>query len=173
MYMADYDDRFPLSAYRATAGSHVEPAANQPIWPAYVADYVQNHEVFICPDGGPETCYAETWADRGRCSLGINRDLEDTTKNLPLSTVLIDNASRTILVADSTPGPSDLPDNMRGFQIQCDRQPNTQAAIGSRHFDGTNIGFVDGHAAWYRSERVWQMTNPADLLWKPGQVETY
>ena len=76
MYMGDYDDRFPLSAYRATAGSHLEPAADCPIWPAYIVDYVRDRNVFVCPDGGPNSWYAETWADRGRCSLGINRDYQ-------------------------------------------------------------------------------------------------
>jgi prepilin-type N-terminal cleavage/methylation domain-containing protein/prepilin-type processing-associated H-X9-DG protein len=168
MYAADYDDRLPLSAYRP-AGGVGQPAADSPIWPAYVAPYLHNEDVFYCPDCPKECRYVSTWAERGQLSMGLNRDLEDRRRNVPYCASVFSNPSRTILVADSTPGETASPTNGRGFQVTGDRKPNTQAGIGSRHFGGTNVGFVDGHAAWHVSESIWQIDNPAGLLWQPWQ----
>lgn len=172
MYTADNSDRFPLSAYRPKTGTG-QPLPDSPIWPALIAPYVQNHDVFVCPCAD-ESWYAETWAERGRCSLGINHDLEDPIYNIPYRASVFTDICRTILLADSAPPSEDLaPDQARGFQVVADRRPNTQAGIGSRHFRGTNVGFVDGHAAWFISESIWQLHNPAKLLWRPGQCEDY
>ncbi len=165
MYAADYGDRFPLSAYRTASG---QPAPDSPIWPAYIAEYVGNKDIFTCPDCGDETCYADVWADRGRLSIGLNRDLENRTTNTPYPASVFADPSRTILLADSTPGDTDSA-KARGFQVIADRAPDTQSAIASRHLKGTNIGFADGHAGWYKAEAVWQLENPAGLLWQPWQ----
>ncbi|MBN1458017.1 MAG: prepilin-type N-terminal cleavage/methylation domain-containing protein [Armatimonadetes bacterium] len=168
MYAADYDGRFPLSAYRPASGTG-RPTDDSPIWPAYIAPYVGNEDVFYCPDCPEGSRYVDTWKDRGLLSIGLNRDLEDRTYNTPYHESVFSNPARTILLADSTPGATEAPTNGRGFQVTGDREPNTQSGIGSRHAGGTNVGFVDGHAAWVRSESMWQLENPAGLLWQPWQ----
>ncbi len=85
MYSADYDDRFPLSAYRNGPGGNggggggggggAQPPPNSPIWTDYVAEYVQNADVFKCPCTGPESRHVVIWAERGWLSIGLNRDL--------------------------------------------------------------------------------------------------
>jgi prepilin-type N-terminal cleavage/methylation domain-containing protein/prepilin-type processing-associated H-X9-DG protein len=170
MYSADNDDRFPPSAYMPPSGSHIPVPPDSPIWPAYIAEYVGNHDVFICPDCGDESYYADTWEERGVLSIGLNQNLEDRHVNVPYCPSYFNEPVRTIMLADSTPPSEDVPfEKARGFQVQPDREPNTQAAVGCRHFRGTNIGFVDGHAGWFISERIWQLHNPAELLWTPWQ----
>ena len=169
MYTADYDDRFPIVAYLPPSGAG-QPAPDSPLWPAYIAPYCPNHDVFVCPDCGGESYYADTWKDKNVLSIGLNHDLEDRCTNLPYPASVFAEPARTILLADSSSPSDELPaSKARGFQVTADRRPNTQAGVGCRHFKGTNVGFIDGHAQWFVAERIWQLDNPAGLFWKPYQ----
>ncbi len=42
----------------------------------------------------------------------------------------------------------------RGYMARPDRAANTRTAVASRHFEGTNITFFDGHAKWYKTARI-------------------
>ena len=164
MYAQDHDGLLPPSAHRLPGGGGL--SSRSFIWPAYLAPYVRNTQIFVCTEAGGESSYAETWGERGRLSIGLNRDLEDRATNLPYSLAVFSDPSITILLADSTPGDTNPPQNGRGFQVQADRAPNTQSGIGERHSGGTNVGFLDGHAKWYRSSTIWQLNNPAGLRWQ-------
>ena len=163
MYAQDYGGRLlPAAQSRLDQGAGPETL----IWPAYLAPYAQSTEIFICPEAKGESFYADTWAERGRLSIGLNRDLEERTTNTPYPLGAIDEPATTILLADSTPGDTNSPEKARGFQVQADRPPNTKSGIGERHNGGTNVGFLDGHARWYPSSRIWQLDNPAGLRWR-------
>ena len=164
MYAQDNDETLILSAHRAAGGGGL---ATSLIWPAYLAPYVGNTQVYICPDAAGTGAYATTWGERGRLPVGLNRDLEDRTYNLPYSLAVFEYPAETILLADSTPGATGSPTNARGFQVMADRAPNTQSGIGRRHSDGTNVALLDGHAKWYPSARIWPMSNAAGLRWQP------
>ncbi len=165
MYAQDNDDQLPPSAHRLPGGGGMN--SRSLIWPAYVAPYVKSTRVFVCPLAEGVSSYATTWGERGRLSIGLNRDIENRFTNLPYSLVVFDDPSITLLLADSTPGETNAPQNGRGFQVQADRAPNTQSGIGERHNRGTNVGFLDGHAKWYSSSAIWQLNNPAGLRWQP------
>ncbi len=155
MYAQDYDERLIPSRDKATNA----------IWPAYLSPYVMNTHVFICPSAADDSIYGQTWNDRGRLSIGLNRDMED--RDTDIARLLSEYAypSLTILMADSTP--NSVSAGGRGFQVMADCQPNTQSGVGMRHMEGTNVGLLDGHAKWYKSSSIWQMTNPAGLRWVP------
>lgn len=166
MYAQDYDEVLISSVHRiADEGGGSISDDMWPIWPAYLRPYVENEEVYICPEVAGVGRYVETWGERGWASVGLNRDIENRFTNVPYSLVWFDEPSRTILLADSTPGETDKPIKARGFQIIGDREPNTQAAISDRHNEGTNVGFLDGHAKWHKASRIWQLDNPEGLLW--------
>ena len=164
MYVQDYDEVMILSGQRPPSGKTPDTA---PIWPAYLAAYARNEGIFVCPDAKAKGRYATTWAQRGELPYGLNRDMEDRNTNLPYCLGVFEEPSRTIWLADSAAGPTGNPDKMRGFQVTADREPDTQAAIASRHNDGTNVGFLDGHAKWYKSSSIWQMSNSAGVYWTP------
>jgi prepilin-type N-terminal cleavage/methylation domain-containing protein/prepilin-type processing-associated H-X9-DG protein len=166
MYTQDYDEMLISSAHYPPSGTGSLPD-DAPIWPAYLQPYVRNTQVFVCPDARTRGWYVETWGERGRLPYGLNRDTEDRVNGLPLSLADFEEPSQTIWLADSSPGNTGKPDNMRGFQIVADRQPNTQAAIGERHNGGTVVGLMDGHAKWYKSPAIWQSNNAAGLRWTP------
>ena len=166
MYTQDYDEMLVPSAHRAPAGGG-SPPSSAPIWPAYVRPYVRNEQLFVCPDARSQGWYVEVWGERGRLPYGLNRDTEDRANGLPLPVPAFEEPSRTIWIADSTPGNTGNPDKMRGFQVTGDREPNTQAAIGKRHNEGTTVGLMDGHAKWYKSSTIWQLSNSAGLRWRP------
>ena len=155
MYAQDYDGRLIPSRDRE----------NGLIWPAYLQPYVKNTQVFICPSVADESVYGERWNERGRLSIGLNRDMEDRDTNIAYSLAEYTHPAETIQLADSTP--NDVGSGGRGYQVMADRQPNTQSGIGMRHNEGTNVGLLDGHAKWYKSSRVWQMDNGAGLRWTP------
>jgi prepilin-type N-terminal cleavage/methylation domain-containing protein/prepilin-type processing-associated H-X9-DG protein len=166
MYTQDYDEMLVPSAHRPPSGGG-SPPNTAPIWPAYIRPYVRNEQLFVCPDAKSRGWYVETWGERGRLPYGLNRDTEDRVNGLPLPLPVFEEPSRTIWIADSTPGSTGNPDKMRGFQITGDREPNTQAGIGERHNGGTTVGLMDGHAKWYKSSSIWQLNNPAGLCWTP------
>ena len=159
-YAQDYDDMLIPSRQGNAAGSL--------IWPAYLFPYVRNTAVYICPSARQQSSYGETWQTRGPLSIGLNRHIEDTNTNIALHLAVFRDPVSTILMADSTPAPTGTgPGGGRGFQVQPNREPNTQSGIGQRHNEGTNVGFLDGHAKWYASSRIWRADNPAGLRWTP------
>jgi len=159
MYSQDYDEML--------IPSRQGNANNSLIWPAYLQPYVRNTQVFICPSARGQSAYGQVWQARGPLSVGLNRDMEDRTTNIAYALSMLQNPAGTIALADSTPAPTTAPTNGRGYQVMADRQPNTQSGVGMRHNEGTNVGFLDGHAKWYKSSTIWQLSNPAGLQWTP------
>jgi len=164
MYIDDCDGCMILSAHRPLKG---QPPPGAPIWPAYLMPYVKNQRLFECPESAGRGWFVQTWGERGRLPYGLNRDLEDRTTQLPFSLAVFQEPAATIFLADSAPGNTANPEAMRGFQVTADRRPNTQAAIGEVHNEGTVVGLLDGHVKWYRSCAIWQMSNPSGLRWTP------
>ncbi len=155
MYAQDFDERLIPSRDKT----------NNLIWSAYLQPYVRNTQVFICPSVADDSIYGQTWKDRGRLSIGLNRDMEDRDTNIARLLSEYPYPAATILLADSVP--NDISNGGRGFQVMADSEPNTQSGIGMRHNEGTNVACLDGHAKWYKSSTMWQMTNPAGLHWMP------
>jgi prepilin-type processing-associated H-X9-DG protein len=129
--------------------------------------YVTNKTIFNCMEARGQSYYVGTWGDRGRLSIGLNSGLEMGEGLMPFDLGAFSDPAATIMLADSTVGSTGAPDNARGFQIKADCKPDTQSGISSRHNGGANIGFLDGHAKWYNSTRVWQSNNRAGLHWTP------
>ncbi|MFP3904563.1 MAG: prepilin-type N-terminal cleavage/methylation domain-containing protein [Armatimonadota bacterium] len=164
MYVQDYDEVMPMTAYRSASSGGSSGAY---LWTANIMPYVENEQVFLCPEAVGQSRYASTWDDRGWLSIGLNRDLENRVTERPRSLAQFDAPSSSIALADSTPGDTKKPTKARGFQVMADREPNTKSGVGSRHNEGTNVGFVDGHAKWYKSSSIWQADNAAELVWIP------
>jgi prepilin-type N-terminal cleavage/methylation domain-containing protein/prepilin-type processing-associated H-X9-DG protein len=160
MYAQDYDEMLIPSRQGNTATSL--------IWPAYLGPYVRNTQIFICPSAAGQSQYGQVWTDRGPLSIGLNRDLEDRNTGFAYPLSVFQNPTANLLLADSTPAPTGTGSGGgRGFQVQYDRQPDTQSAIGARHNEGTNIGFLDGHAKWYKASAAYQLSNPSGIRWTP------
>ena len=75
MYAQDNDETLPPS--RQWSGA-IPSGANPLIWPAYIAPYIKNTQIFECPDAKGTGWYVQDWANRGRLPVGINRNAEDT-----------------------------------------------------------------------------------------------
>ncbi|MGQ9729754.1 MAG: prepilin-type N-terminal cleavage/methylation domain-containing protein [Candidatus Zipacnadales bacterium] len=164
MYCQDYDEVLIPSASRPISGSTPNTAL---IWPAYLKPYLKSEQLFVCPEARGQGWYVEIWGERGRLPYGLNRDLEDRTNERPYAMAVFGEPATTIVLADSACGNTGSPERMRGFQVMADRRPNTQSGIAARHSEGTNVGFLDGHAKCYQASRIWQMANPAGLKWTP------
>ena len=136
-YVQDYDERTPNHC------DNEGTAYGDDCWGKAVQPYIKNTQVYICPSGQANTATAGNygWNIRGcdRRSLGQ-----------------FAHPSETIMIADHM-GAGETPAYGGGYI----RSPNCCGAgnpltglqfslISSRHNEGANVAFVDGHVKWYR-----------------------
>ncbi len=154
MYTQDYDEKLPPT-YNYYNGS-----GNVPLiwWQDVTQPYIKSWQLFICPSDSSPTSYATLRPASGPnpllTSYSSNEIVMTTSTGQALA--IITNPSTTILVADS-----------KGMElysktIAVPDNPTTIIAdyTSSRHLDGANYLFADGHAKW-RKQTVyaeWQIT---------------
>jgi len=140
-YRQDYDDvnfwdrmGTTLPVGPVGVGPYATPyAGNVFFWHDYLQPYVKNYKVFECPsDGAPSTC----------CVSAVPHSYGPNTRILGVPDSSIQDAANTILLMDAKynsrvdwadRGSFDMPGNPA-----------------SRHSDGWNVAFYDGHVKWLR-----------------------
>ncbi len=158
MYAQDYDECLPPAYF----GSGTWVAK----WSAIVVPYVKNEGVFRCPSDVPNTECGCGTVPRFPCSYGVNQNVMnpvhhgETCNN---TTALISHPADTVLALDAwqaqrfctvpfEPWPAWCSD------ITCIGQPaGIRPSDGtnlSRHSEGLNVAFCDGHVKWYKSGTV-------------------
>ena len=141
MYVQDYDDKFPL-------GAAADIQRYSDIW-HNTQPYIRNLQVLVCPSDSSPNCmrHGENWP----LSYGYNYRLGGDRTSM----AEIRYPAETALTAEMTDRPY--------FYHQGEHLPNDGRGIGytsaphrlvSRHNDGMNIGFVDGHAKWVPEAHV-------------------
>jgi len=138
MYAADCDDGLPVEWYVGGYG-----------YLDVVQPYVSNHSVFICPSQGPGTvtsygmpawtAYEAHWTGWAKLRTAARPEI---------SILLAENWSQYYSTRDPVHWPS------RWF-------PGSNNVAWTRHDEGANYGFADGHVKWlkraqtYRPECMW------------------
>ncbi len=163
MYSQDYDEQLPGGMdihWNGTANSD-----GVAIWGGYVdalAPYLKNIQIFICPSDGAKNClsydtsrnYASVTlagtAPAQPLSYGYNYFLGAGGTHSPS---LVDYPSQTCLIAEVTQSPFIYVASVTDAGIMLDPAA-TQMIEGSRHSEGMNIGFLDGHCKWYRYSQI-------------------
>jgi prepilin-type N-terminal cleavage/methylation domain-containing protein/prepilin-type processing-associated H-X9-DG protein len=176
MYTQDYDEKYPLYAFKDSAGNW------KLSWAAVIYPYVKSTQVFICPsafDSG--YCYPTLMQTDGyqySGSYGYNYAYFGTwataTRPQVTSLAAVNSPAESLVIAESTnlevssviypPSVWSNPATTCGY---ASGQFEKQLAI--RHFDGNNVVFADGHAKWMKKS---VLAGPAgctgaacDVLW--------
>jgi len=89
-------------------------------WNTAILDYTKSEAILKCPSA----------AGAGSFDYSYNTNMGDKNENK------VDNTASTILVAEATRSGG--------------ATSSTSASAGSRHFDGSNFAFVDGHVKWIK-----------------------
>ena len=166
MYAQDYDEMLPNEQYNRGGGGNEYLVDSS--WRGVIFPYVNNAQLFICPSHTPDTStyalFDGRWNDQKmRGSYAINDWHQDSgsptpPQNQPLARVIA--PSSTIFILESTGSPDDIcPAGNEHGQMP-------QMASATRHNQGANYGFVDGHAKWQRPTELCPATggNAACLM---------
>ena len=144
MYVQDYDERCPM---------HVTATNASPTWvywPEVLQPYLKNAQILVCPsDQSPYslssfsgtilTSYGYNWNNlgSGNASTPWGRAVGAVSK--PAETLMfVDSVSYVASWWDASYRPE------------------------ARHNEGVNVGFVDGHAKWFKRSLLYSGTDSAD-----------
>jgi prepilin-type N-terminal cleavage/methylation domain-containing protein/prepilin-type processing-associated H-X9-DG protein len=143
MYSQDYDDIYPLAVIANTrwtppAGG-TEVIGDMP-WPICLSPYINNTQIFNCPS------VSTAWrgdAITDDIQYGYNDRISGVAQ------AKFTYVSELCCIADGGSGPN--------CELDCtDGDCRNDIAL-TRHNEGANIGFADGHCKWLRGSNV-----PAD-----------
>lgn len=153
MYLQDYDELLPW----AQQGTSV--AWNQLIFP-----YVKNEQVFRCPSDSNPLSPAGTGGKK--ISYLPNYAVLSANGFAPLPLAVFETPSDIIALTEMYTGPNAA--NKQGYHLyQSNLDPASRDVIlttpevfrriaTTRHNEGMNNVFIDGHAHWYRFEATLQ-----------------
>lgn len=138
MYSQDYDEKLP-SSYSGGPDDGVSFT-----WIQQIQPYVRSQQLFFCPSDSVHTLSASTPVSAINTGYGWNYVFLTLPACSPagygcggVSLASISNVSQTIMLGDSNNGSS--------YVIS---HPDWGSQPVSRHFDGANFCFLDGHSKW-------------------------
>ncbi len=161
MYVQDYDEMWvPI-----WPGAYGQPG-NLIIWMHCILPYVKNAQIFTCPSA-PDQFWtgginaAGTGPDM-KCGYGANtawtNDGSQTSEHAgpfraamggTVSLATIKLPAECIALGDTGWYGESSYGKVYAYTVECRKDFNSPAPA-ARHNDGANVGFVDGHAKWYK-----------------------
>jgi prepilin-type N-terminal cleavage/methylation domain-containing protein/prepilin-type processing-associated H-X9-DG protein len=165
-YMQDFDEVYPTH-YNGTQR-----------WPQMMMPYIKSSQIFSCPSRSDDkyrftgTNDPTGYTSAGYTAYGMNDWLNSyyptNTAGVPTSPIKMASvvrATETVWIAEIV-GVTDLATNEYRSYPPCygavinrssttygfDVNPEPKGRLSTRHFDGTNILWADGHAKWMRRE---------------------
>jgi prepilin-type N-terminal cleavage/methylation domain-containing protein/prepilin-type processing-associated H-X9-DG protein len=133
MYSQDFDEKFPIAG---GCGGTVYS------WSHYTEPYIKSKQVFTCPSYATVSPYAT--ATNPTASYAVNQAL------FGLSQAAVVNVTQVLMwFEDKT---ADTP-GIGYVTFECNNYTNAFNDPGiayTRHLDGMNLNFVDGHVKWYK-----------------------
>jgi prepilin-type processing-associated H-X9-DG protein len=125
-YIQDYNERYPI-AKNSSSG-----LANSDNWAGQLAPYLKSTQVFQCPQDTSAT-------DNQKSNYGYNARMSKAEESK------LNNSAIIILNYEVVADPNGWTQTGTGPQ-------NVSAS--TRHLDGANYSFVDGHVKWLKPETV-------------------
>jgi prepilin-type N-terminal cleavage/methylation domain-containing protein/prepilin-type processing-associated H-X9-DG protein len=142
MYTQDYDETYPY-CYKYPLK-----------WPDEIMPYVKSAQVFRCPSG---EVLSGSWENPNIMNYytryGMNNDFGSAASVDNVKIASINRPAELIMLIDTAPGDSGWTPFLAQYT-----NPNTD----SRHFEGADIGFADGHAKWEKKEFYSRMPGEAN-----------
>jgi prepilin-type N-terminal cleavage/methylation domain-containing protein/prepilin-type processing-associated H-X9-DG protein len=124
-YIQDYHEKYPIAK---NSGSGLGKSDN---WIGEIMPYMKSEQVFLCP--------SEKEARNGQSSYGYNARMSKVNEQK------IDNPAIVVLNYEVTA-------DANGW-TQTGTEPQNVSAS-TRHLDGANYSFVDGHVKWLRPAKM-------------------
>jgi prepilin-type N-terminal cleavage/methylation domain-containing protein/prepilin-type processing-associated H-X9-DG protein len=164
LYLQDYDETFPLDAH----------TSNEDSWVFSLEPYAKSKLIYRCSSDTSRNWYPRFQGDEqpGRfTSYGTNLWMAPQIPNRPTTSRGF-NTLASITSPASTIYSAELRENSLGDHFHAPywrpnpefvrETPGTGLAL-TRHQDGANYFFCDGHAKWYRFSQTWTQDNTIDL----------
>jgi prepilin-type N-terminal cleavage/methylation domain-containing protein/prepilin-type processing-associated H-X9-DG protein len=193
-YVQDYDEKFPMAMAEATTNSWVI----QTSWVIAIQPYTKSYQVFQCPSeaskgngtyvaasvlggGGPgdnPLSANQYWTDYYGNELVMRRSKLGPSVN----EAKIPYVANTVLLGDGSinnnsgqPGCGEpwftrlRPDNSNNYGSADDPTAVAGGVLGqSRHLEGANYAFVDGHVKWLKQEKVLRASDQGNPNYETG-----
>jgi len=140
MYAEDYDEVLP--------GYQQSPV----FWWDILQPYLKNRQILVCPDKLDWNYNDPT----NKSGYGLNEDIFTADAAAKVSLAAIQAPSETIGAADKDQG------NARCIGNSFKASVTWPYNVGTRHNDGANFLFMDGHAKWMGRGASW---STSDEMW--------
>jgi prepilin-type N-terminal cleavage/methylation domain-containing protein/prepilin-type processing-associated H-X9-DG protein len=154
-YTQDYDERLPLA-------EHGTPATGGPGWiyytvfpardtaKAYRPDsgslypYIKSVQVYVCP--------SDTKGQNSGNSYSMNSCATDDASGFAVgkSLAAFEETSKWMLLSEE----SETGNLATGSPDDAYQDLNAKNVISSRHLEGSNVTFMDGHVKWYQPDKI-------------------
>ena len=169
-YVQDYDERYPITFIRTTAGTqNYQNAADETGWAWNIQPYVKSTQILQCPsDSGTPNWPASATTQQTNNgmtdyfynrNIGFNGGTSATTGvygNPGAAAAQFTAVSNTVLLAEQSGASSSGSGTGASSGGACDtgnlvKLPGgTATAQAKRHLDGSNFAFADGHVKWFK-----------------------
>ncbi|MFP3903747.1 MAG: DUF1559 domain-containing protein [Armatimonadota bacterium] len=144
MYSQDYDEVLPGVFTQGREGQWgVCTCHYWSAWAINIFPYVQNEQIFICPSYKGQGWFA-TGGHCGVNSYGLNHIL--CGQNTGPSLARVEHPSECLIVADATYYV------ISGSYEGSFPRGDYDQRVDTRHNEGANLAFVDGHAKWMKRD---------------------
>lgn len=164
-YLQDYDGLWPLTYFNIDGDPG---AANQPYeagWAYNLTPYTKSRQLFRCPSDDSKLPNYSLITDNtghdivGYSSYAYNRALGNTSGGPPYNITRdsqLTLSANTVMLVENTAyndavsvlgGPGGGPPSSPGLAYLRDGVDGAA----SRHLEGSNVGFCDGHAKWFKA----------------------
>lgn len=159
-YVQDYDDVYPPHFVYGPDGNPYKR------WPQLLDPYIKSTQVFICPSRS-DFPFTGTYDTAGHIGYGMSIWMDSSSLGAPLSMAVIQRPAETVWVAEiNGVSATDVANGDGAYQCfpsfygGINNRPSdyygmdteTRARLAKRHFDGTVVGWADGHAKWMKRE---------------------
>ena len=162
-YAQDYDEKLPLwfanmdgsatNSYTTTTTNAGQPGYDQG-WAELLQPYLKSKQIFQCPS--ETTGPGASTSNVNYTDYMYNGDISSYNSGTGsgLSMAAINYPSNTVLNADAT---SQWSGSVFGNNYAWG--PPHTASYYTRHLEGANVSFVDGHVKWFKPQNVSSRTS--------------
>ncbi|MFP3903547.1 MAG: prepilin-type N-terminal cleavage/methylation domain-containing protein [Armatimonadota bacterium] len=158
MYTEDYDETAPFANITYTGVK----------WMDAVEPYTKNDQIYICPTMKQ---YNKNFGYSYNAYMGYFADYQGRTgphyQGVTLSTVKYPSHCVWLVDAMSKPWNAEWNTNLLYYVLGSRADPADRPYWPEAHNGGRNIGFVDGHAKWFKLEQMWDIRYGGSLVWYP------
>lgn len=156
MYTQDYDEKFPLT-WNVYGSNTIRPYG----WADVIESYIKSDQLFKCPSAAGASSADPT-------ALGYTHYSYNMMLASDVSGITMDGKKLAVLTkpALTVMNMDDRIYNSRAFEWGCKVQSACTAGRGlaktnaaSRHLEGSNFSFTDGHVKWYKAADDETMAN--------------